>query len=119
MLCKNTHPSFVNVKLLDVGLARQSEDQESITWADQIMGTIDYMAPEQCLDSRDADVRSDIYSLGATLFRLLAGQSPLSCLGCQTQGRKIKALLCSEMPSIRLVQPEPVSYTHLTLPTKA
>ena len=106
MLCKNTHPSFVNVKLLDVGLARQSEDQESITWADQIMGTIDYMAPEQCLDSRDADVRSDIYSLGATLFRLLTGQSPLSCLGCQTQGRKIKALLCSEMPSIRSVQPE-------------
>lgn len=106
MLCKG---SAVSVKLLDVGLARCPEDQElqeSITCLDQIMGTIDYMAPEQCLDSRDAGVRSDIYSLGATLFRLLTGQSPLSCLGCQTQGKKIKALLCDEMPSIRSVRPD-------------
>jgi len=65
------------VRILDMGVARMespgvNEDQRTATG--QIMGTIDYMAPEQALDGRRADARSDIYSLGATLWHLLTGR---------------------------------------------
>jgi WD40 repeat protein/tRNA A-37 threonylcarbamoyl transferase component Bud32 len=70
------------VKILDLGLARfqvpQSDQPqaEEMTAANQAMGTADYMAPEQVSDVRSADIRADIYSLGCTLFKLLAGQPP-------------------------------------------
>jgi serine/threonine-protein kinase len=71
------------VKILDMGLARMQDADEStlnvaqaatITQAGSIVGTIDYMAPEQAMDSRSAGRSSDIYSLGATLFFLLTGR---------------------------------------------
>ncbi|HET6880828.1 MAG TPA: serine/threonine-protein kinase [Pirellulales bacterium] len=68
------------VKVLDMGLARLDSsvgsEQAELTRTDQIMGTIDFMAPEQALDTKHADVRSDVYSLGITLFFLLTGQKP-------------------------------------------
>lgn len=67
------------VKLLDLGLARlQFGDTQSaeITGTGQTMGTADYISPEQVTDSRKVDVRSDIYSLGATLYKLLSGHAP-------------------------------------------
>jgi len=68
------------VKLLDMGLARVSdaEAEADLTHTGQLMGTPDYIAPEQARDSKTADVRSDIFSLGCTFFRLLTNQVPFT-----------------------------------------
>jgi serine/threonine protein kinase len=68
------------VKLSDLGLARfsdQESDQE-LTLRGLCLGTPEFMAPEQAEDSSRADARSDLYSLGATLFHLLTAELPVS-----------------------------------------
>jgi serine/threonine-protein kinase len=67
------------VKILDMGLARFSdESQGSLTMAydQKMIGTVDYLAPEQALDSHKVDARADIYSLGCTLYFMLSGDAP-------------------------------------------
>lgn len=69
------------VKIMDLGLARLRLDlaDESISQRSRkMMGTIDYVSPEQSRNSSLADIRSDIYSLGCTLFKLLCGAPPFS-----------------------------------------
>jgi serine/threonine protein kinase len=69
------------VKLLDLGLARlRADDPEAgaVTGVGDVMGTPDYMAPEQRLDSHRVDIRADVYSLGCTLYELLAGRAPFA-----------------------------------------
>ncbi|MFO0808024.1 MAG: serine/threonine-protein kinase [Gemmataceae bacterium] len=65
------------VKILDVGLARSGDMVETrVTQSGECIGTPDYIAPEQATDTRSADIRADIYSLGCTLYHLLSGQKP-------------------------------------------
>lgn len=71
-----------NAKLLDVGLAKlnrpesDSEETSDLTKTGLIMGTVDYMAPEQAQNTRLADERSDIYSVGCTFHFLVTGRAP-------------------------------------------
>ncbi|MGL6097120.1 MAG: serine/threonine-protein kinase, partial [Fimbriiglobus sp.] len=71
------------LKVLDIGIGRATFDEDSpdtrdldLTTEGTILGTPDYLAPEQARDARTADVRSDIYSVGCVLFHLIAGRTP-------------------------------------------
>jgi serine/threonine protein kinase len=67
------------VKILDFGLAKVTSEQRidgTLTQQGQMLGTPDYIAPEQTLDAQKADIRADIYSLGCTLYHLLTGKPP-------------------------------------------
>jgi serine/threonine protein kinase len=88
------------VKILDLGLARLLSGPvpaaaAELTHSNQAMGTADYMAPEQWADSQAVDTRADIYSLGCTLYKLLAGKPPFAELvGAPTpQKRRAHATL--------------------------
>ena len=68
------------IKVLDLGLVRffDERDDSSITrhHDEKVLGTADYLSPEQALDSHSVDIRSDVYSLGCTFYYLLVGQPP-------------------------------------------
>jgi eukaryotic-like serine/threonine-protein kinase len=97
------------VKLLDLGMARlrwhldQDATTSGLTHEGSVMGTPDYMAPEQAADSRTADIRADIYSLGCTLYHLLTGQPPFPG-GSLTE--KLLKHQQKEPQSVESLQPE-------------
>ena len=68
------------VKILDLGLARfhlDNNDDLTIRQNELVLGTVDFLSPEQGINSHEADIRSDIYSLGATIYFCLTGSPPL------------------------------------------
>jgi len=97
------------VKILDMGVARFSDTEEEdnstmgLTNDGVIMGTVDFMSPEQTMNSRHADHRSDIYSLGCTLYYLLAGRPVFEG---QTVVEKIIAHRGKPLPSILQFRPD-------------
>src|SRR5260370_13431575 len=95
------------VKILDFGLARfETHDEKTtrLTKIGHVLGTVDYLSPEQAADARDVDIRSDVFSLGCSLFYLLTGKAPYT--GADTVARMLARLL-EHAPSVRTVRPEP------------
>jgi len=93
----------VTVKVMDLGLAlfgAASEMIDELTTVGQLMGTLDYMAPEQADSSHTVDATADIYSLGATLFKLLTGNAPYETDEYRTPLKKMKALSLVDAPGI-------------------
>jgi serine/threonine protein kinase len=104
----STLDSQPSVKILDMGLALLEEnrlaEQRDLTTTGQMMGTLDYMAPEQGLDSHEVDTRADIYSLGATLFKLLTGETPFPSKKYGTPMKMLMALANESARSIATVR---------------
>lgn len=104
---------YLSVKILDFGLASlgqaigEENDANSpdgqLTHAGTIMGTPDFISPEQAIDASAADIRSDIYSLGATLYYCLSGYAPFAD-GSLTN--KLKRLAQNEPKPIQEIRPD-------------
>jgi tRNA A-37 threonylcarbamoyl transferase component Bud32 len=96
-----------NARVLDMGLARFFKDQSdmlTVKYDDKIvLGTADYVAPEQVANSHAVDVRADVYALGATLYFLLAGHPPFPN---GTVSQKLLWHRTKEPTPIRQVRPE-------------
>jgi len=96
------------VKILDLGLAllnpQHSMSAEELTSTGQLMGTVDYMSPEQADNTHDVDGRADIYGLGATLFALLCGRAPFGGRKLSLMN-KLSLLANTPAPSIQEFRP--------------
>jgi response regulator RpfG family c-di-GMP phosphodiesterase len=90
-----------SAKLLDFGLART---RFRLTEPGSVLGTLGYMAPEQCQDATTVDERADIYSLGATLFWALTAQDPFPLTSNVAQD--LSQRLSNPPPSARAIRPQ-------------
>jgi serine/threonine protein kinase/WD40 repeat protein len=105
------------LKILDFGLATLSPDAivsvdatsttSALTAAGSIMGTPDFIAPEQAVDAHQADIRSDIYSLGATLYYLLSGRAPFA-----------EESVMHKLKSHAEVEPKPIEHVQVDVPAE-
>jgi serine/threonine protein kinase len=95
------------VKVLDLGLARFFRDHTDLLTQQHdgncILGTADYLSPEQSLDSHEVDIRTDIYSLGATFYFLLTGKPPFAE---KVLAQKLLSQLVREPTPLRTLRPE-------------
>jgi putative two-component system response regulator len=89
-------------KLLDFGLAQNFQNQ--LTEPGSLLGTVDYMAPEQAHDPRNVDIRADIFGLGGTLYWCLTGCNPFSAQG--TVAEQLNRRMNEPPPSVRVKRPE-------------
>ncbi len=106
MVVADTTRDMPHVKLLDLGFVRWLDATNAanrITQVGQVFGTPDYMSPEQIENTADTDARSDIYSLGCTLFRALTNRSPFPG---ENSVQKLLARLDDPPPRLRQIRPE-------------
>src|SRR5262249_42311809 len=91
----------VVLKVLDLGLVRiessASSDNSPVSSEERLIGTPDYMAPEQAADCHEADARADVYSLGCTLYHLLTGRPPFAA---GSLAEKLAGHLYQEPPAL-------------------
>src|SRR5204862_2883314 len=112
------------IRILDLGLVRSEADGDSGLTRQldsrSILGTADYVAPEQAVDSSSVDIRADLYSLGATFYFLLAGR-PLFPEG-RTAQKLVWQQIKDPVPIARLrpeVPPELAAVVHRMLQKRA
>ncbi|MCB9941824.1 MAG: protein kinase [Planctomycetaceae bacterium] len=91
------------VKVLDFGLVMAFRGGSSLTGANMLVGTPDYVAPEQAEDPTRADARSDLYSLGCTLYHLLGGEPPFNAVSTL---KKLDAHRYTDPPRLRKIPTE-------------
>jgi serine/threonine protein kinase len=91
------------VKIVDLGIAKHISDSKTLTQAGQTVGTPAYASPEQVEGERPVDARSDIYSLGATLFHLVTGKMPYD--GATSTSVMIKHMM-APIPDPRDIDPK-------------
>ena len=95
--------SRLGAKVADLGMARLRTPDSSLgvlTNSDTVFGTPDYMAPEQADSKRPLDIRADLYSLGCTLYRLLAGRAPFALPEYDSIVKKIMAHASVPVPPL-------------------
>ncbi len=90
------------IKILDFGLARAVGPGQEITKTGMLMGTLEYMPPEQVQDAKRADARADVYSFGAVLFHCLAGRPPFE----GPMAVQMMSILNIEAPSVLAFRPD-------------
>jgi len=94
------------VKILDLGLARfvdPEQDDTDLTGTGEVMGTVDFMSPEQARNTKTADIRADVFSLGCTLFKMLTGDVPFP--GANVT-EKLMARAMQDAVRVRTLRPE-------------
>lgn len=97
------------LRILDLGLAQDFDSEENLTreFNERVLGTADYLAPEQAADSHTVDRRADLYSLGCSLYFLLTGQPPF------TEGTLVQRLVAHQTKS-----PVPVTQFRQDVPAE-
>jgi serine/threonine protein kinase len=109
-------PMGFRIKVLDFGIAKikQADDKGSTlkTRAGLLMGSPSYMSPEQCKDSSDVDLRSDIYSFGIIVYELLAGVPPFAS---QSATEMLVMQITAEPPPLRQHVADLPEYVELTV----
>ncbi len=97
------HDEIARVTLLDFGIARQSRAATALTRTGHLIGTPDYMAPEQARGDRDLGPTADVFSLGCVLFACLTGRPPFSA---QNLVAILAKVLFEEAPAVETLRPD-------------
>jgi serine/threonine protein kinase/Tfp pilus assembly protein PilF len=91
-----------NVRVMDFGLARMTEERSKLTQSGTLMGTLDYMSPEQCR-GEELDESTDIYSLGVVLYEMLTGEPPFEA---PNEAALINKVINEEAPEASNINPD-------------
>jgi len=91
-------------RLIDFGVARLATSCAALTSSGQLLGTLDYLAPEQASNAHEIDIRADVYSLGCTLYFLLCGAPPFAGAQFHSPAAKIQAHRTAAPPPLPCIR---------------